>query len=136
MQEQNNEMANRVTGAVLFDNLKRGGLTIAVRIRNSQLDLPWENHYWNIKVTHVQAPNAIWATIDNNDVCIEFRTLSAKMPTFSLSLTLLREKKSSISHYSIVTDNKSKMGAHTLEKLFVQHRIHSIGWQKQSIYPH
>lgn len=33
-----------------------------------QLHLPWDENYWNIKVTHVVSPNEVWASLTKNAV--------------------------------------------------------------------
>lgn len=33
-----------------------------------RLDLPWNENYWNIKITHVVAPNEVWAILTKNAV--------------------------------------------------------------------
>lgn len=33
-----------------------------------QLRLPWDENYWNIKVSHVVSPNEVWATLTKNAV--------------------------------------------------------------------
>lgn len=51
-----------------FNSLTQNGLTIAVRISNSENHLPWHDGYWNIKITHIEAPDEIWATLNINAV--------------------------------------------------------------------
>lgn len=32
------------------------------------LQLPWQENYWHIKITHVVAPNEVWAVLTKNAV--------------------------------------------------------------------
>lgn len=33
-----------------------------------QLQLPWHENYWNVKITHVVSPNEVWAILSKNAV--------------------------------------------------------------------
>lgn len=52
-----------------INNIKQNGLkAIAVGIQNTEAHLPWHDGYWNIKITHIAAPDEIWATLNINAV--------------------------------------------------------------------
>lgn len=61
---------NLVTLQSRMESIKAGSWN-TTNVKKSMydcLDLPWNENYWKIKVTHAVAPNEVWAVLTENAV--------------------------------------------------------------------